>query len=125
MKIPTGHQSAHCDDFVHRHLPASEDWPRFDFSDVPAPVPYSSQLNCADYLLRSAIAAGYGERAALYYEQSCWSYEELDKKARQIARYLVTETGLKPGNRVLLRSWNNPMLAACWLGVCGDVPDKL
>ena len=30
---------------------------------------------------------------------------------------LVDDLGLHPGNRVLLRSANNPMLVACWFGV--------
>ena len=35
----------------------------------------------------------------------------------RIARVLVEDHGLVPGNRVLLRSANNPMLVACWCAV--------
>src|SRR3546814_18389343 len=35
----------------------------------------------------------------------------------RIARLLVEEEGLVPGNRVFLRGPNNAMLFACWLGV--------
>ena len=35
-------------------------------------------------------------------------------RANRIAGVLVNEMGLKPGNRVLLRSANKPMLAASW-----------
>ena len=38
-------------------------------------------------------------------------------KANRIANVLVHDMGLLPGNRVLLRAPNNPMLAACWFGV--------
>ena len=34
-----------------------------------------------------------------------------------MANLLVREMGLKPGNRVLLRGPNNPMMAAAWLAV--------
>ena len=38
-------------------------------------------------------------------------------QANRIARVLVEDMGLVPGNRVLLRGANSPMLAACWFGV--------
>jgi 2-aminobenzoate-CoA ligase len=46
-----------------------------------------------------------------------WSYRELLERANRIAHVLVEDLGLVPGNRVLLRAPNNPMLAACWFGV--------
>ena len=46
-----------------------------------------------------------------------WTYAELQAQANRIANVLVREMGLVPGNRVLLRGANNPMLAACWLAV--------
>src|SRR5204862_5677326 len=46
-----------------------------------------------------------------------WSYHELRNNANRIARVLVEDLGLVPGNRVLLRGPNNPMLAACWFAV--------
>jgi 2-aminobenzoate-CoA ligase len=46
-----------------------------------------------------------------------WSYRELRDKANRIARVLVEDLGIVPGNRVLLRGANTPMLAACWFGV--------
>jgi 2-aminobenzoate-CoA ligase len=38
-------------------------------------------------------------------------------KSNQVARVLVDEIGLVPGNRVLLRGPNNPWLVASWFGV--------
>jgi 2-aminobenzoate-CoA ligase len=38
-------------------------------------------------------------------------------KANRIANVLVKDLGIVPGNRVLLRAPNNPMMAACWFAV--------
>ena len=46
-----------------------------------------------------------------------WSYAKLRSGANRIARVLVEDLGLEPGNRVLLRAPNTPMLAACWFAV--------
>ena len=48
---------------------------------------------------------------------STWTYAELRAKANQVARVLTEDLGLVPGNRVLLRSPNNPWTVACWLGI--------
>ena len=42
---------------------------------------------------------------------------ELQEQANRIAQVLVRDMGLVPGNRVLLRAPNSPMLAACWFAV--------
>jgi 2-aminobenzoate-CoA ligase len=47
---------------------------------------------------------------------SC-TYRQLLARANQIAHVLTRDLGLVPGNRVLLRGANNPMMAACWFGV--------
>ena len=46
-----------------------------------------------------------------------WTYAELRARANQVAQVLTEDLGLVPGNRVLLRSPNNPWTVACWLGV--------
>jgi 2-aminobenzoate-CoA ligase len=45
------------------------------------------------------------------------TYTELYAQANRIANVLVRDMDLKPGNRVLLRGPNNPMMAACWFAV--------
>ena len=47
---------------------------------------------------------------------SC-TYRALLARANQIAHVLTEDLKLEPGNRVLLRAPNNPMMAACWLAV--------
>ena len=46
-----------------------------------------------------------------------WTYGELRDRANQVAQVLTEDLGLVPGNRVLLRSPNNPWTVAAWLGV--------
>ena len=41
---------------------------------------------------------------------------ELRARAERIARVLVDDLGLVPGNRVLLHGYNDPQLIACWFG---------
>jgi 2-aminobenzoate-CoA ligase len=46
-----------------------------------------------------------------------WTYAELHAQSSRIARVLVEDMGLVPGNRVLLRGPNTPAMAACWFAV--------
>ena len=46
-----------------------------------------------------------------------WTYADLQRESNRIARVLVEDLGLVPGNRVLLRAPNSPLLAACWFAV--------
>jgi len=106
---PTGHLDTFCRD----SLPPSELWPHLLVSDLA----YPPRLNCAAALLDARIAAGDGERTALLAPGIRWSYGELHAAVDRIAHVLVEDLGLVPGNRVLLRSPNTPLLAACWLAV--------
>jgi 2-aminobenzoate-CoA ligase len=74
-------------------------------------------MNAAAELLDKAVANGFGARPCLHGPHRSWSYAELLEQANRIAGMLTNDLGLVPGNRVLLRSPNNPMLAAAWLGV--------
>jgi 2-aminobenzoate-CoA ligase len=78
---------------------------------------YPPRLNCVAELLDARIAAGDGERTAVVFPGGSWSYGELHATVNRIAHALVEDLGLIPGNRVLLRGPNTPMLAACWLAV--------
>jgi 2-aminobenzoate-CoA ligase len=112
--------SAHIDRFVHDHLPPQAQMPRLLF-ELPA-LRFGAQLNCASELLDRWVEQGDGERLAVLGTAPdgapiAWSYAELQARANRIARVLVGDLGLVPGNRVLLRGANSPMLAACWFGV--------
>jgi 2-aminobenzoate-CoA ligase len=108
--------SAHLDTFCRDSLPPPELWPRMIFSGVPE-LAYPPRLNCVAELLDARIAAGDGERTAIVFPNGRWTYRELHAAVNRIAHVLVEDLGLTPGNRVLLRGPNTPMLAACWLAV--------
>ena len=75
-------------------------------------------MNCATELLTGAIARGQGDRVAVRSTEGiAWTYRELEARANRIARVLVEDMGVVPGNRVLLRGPNSPMMAACWFGI--------
>ena len=112
--------SAHIDRFVRDRVPPPEQLPRLLF-DLPG-LQFAAQLNCATELLDRWVAQGDGARLAVLGAAPDgspirWSYAELQAQANRIANVLVNDLGLVPGNRVLLRGANSPMLAACWFGV--------
>lgn len=108
-------KSAHVDTFAARNLPPREQWPEFLF-DSPE-LQFPEQLNCATELLDRWVERGQGDRLCVQGQGVRWSYADLQAQSNRIARVLVEDMGLVPGNRVLLRGANSPMLAACWFGV--------
>ena len=108
-------RSAHVDTFTRDHLPPPEQWP--DYLLTRPEFGYPEQLNAATQLLDRHILEGNGDRRCVLGEREVWSYADLHTRANKIAHVLVDDLGVKPGNRVLLRGPNNPMLAACWFAV--------
>jgi 2-aminobenzoate-CoA ligase len=108
--------SAHVDSFARDRLPPREQWPDLVF-ELPE-LKYPERLNAATELLRGALDRGFGDRIAVRTPTGlAWTYRELDAQASRIANLLAGEMGVVPGNRVLLRGPNTPMMAACWLAV--------
>ncbi|HJP68937.1 MAG TPA: AMP-binding protein [Sphingomicrobium sp.] len=99
------------DSFVKDRLPASELLPQFRF-ELPE-LKYPEQLNATAELLN----CGAPDALAIINDHGCWSYAELLSFSGRIARMLVDEYGLVPGNRVLLRGPNSYTMFAAWLGV--------
>jgi 2-aminobenzoate-CoA ligase len=108
-------ETAHLDTFARDHLPPRDQWPEFLY-DLPE-LQYPATLNCAAELLDATVAKGLGDRPAIVTPQRRVTYAELLAEANRIANVLLSELGLVPGNRVLLRGFNNDVMAACWLGV--------
>ena len=108
--------TAHVDTFCADHLPPSELLPVRDWTRIPE-LGLPPRLNCAAELLDQAVAGGIGERPVFKYPGGVWTYRQLMETSNRIANVLVNDLGVIPGNRVLLRGPNNPMLAACWFGV--------
>jgi len=115
-KPPGGVPTAHVDTFARKLLPPAELWPKFDYSAAHLRG-YPDRLNAGATLIDSAVAAGFGSKPVFHYGDGTWSFAHLQDRANRIARVLVEDYGLVPGNRVLLRSANTPMVAACWLAV--------
>jgi 2-aminobenzoate-CoA ligase len=108
--------TAHVDSFARDHLPAPEAQPEFLF-ELPE-LQFPARLNCATELLDRHVKEGRGDRRCVSAPGGpSWTYADLQRKADAIAHVLVAECGLVPGNRVLLRAANKPMLVACWFAV--------
>ena len=109
-------ESAHVDTFARDHLPPISRQPEFIY-ELPE-LQFPERLNCASELLDRHIAEGRGDRPCLRAPGGLyWTYADLQRHANRIANVLVHELGLVPGNRVLLRAANKPMLVACWFAV--------
>jgi 2-aminobenzoate-CoA ligase len=107
--------TAHLDTFARDNLPPRSLWPEFRF-DLPE-LQYPGRMNCATELLDKPVTRGHGHRIALRSAEGECTYTQLFTQANRLANVLVREMGIKPGNRVLLRGPNNPMMAACWFAV--------
>lgn len=104
------------DTFARDHLPPAELWPTLEFT-TPL-LQYPERLNAAVEIIDAAVATYGPDRAALRTpDGTVWTYGELLARANQVAHVLVDDLGLASGNRVLLRSPNNPWSVAAWLGV--------
>ena len=112
---PTG-RSAHVDPFCREQLPPMELWPTLDFGTLPE-LQYPPQLNCATELLDRMVDAGHADRTAFLFPGGRWTYRDVLEMSNRIANVLVDDLGVVPGNRVLLRGPNSPMMVACWFGV--------
>ena len=102
------HRSAHVDTFARDHLPPREQWP--DFLLERPELRYPARLNAAVELLDATVAAGHGERVALRTDAATCTYRQLQAQVDRICRVLVEDLALVPGNRVLLRGPNSPMM---------------
>ncbi len=61
------------------------------------------------------VRKGFGDHTALIGNGRHRTYKELTDWSNRIAHALVEDYGVKPGNRILIRSANNPAMVACWL----------
>jgi 2-aminobenzoate-CoA ligase len=108
--------SAHVDTFCRDRLPPEHAWPQFLF-DLPD-VQYPPRLNCAVELIdRTCARVGDDAPCLLAPSGERWTYGAAREMSDRVARHLTESEGIVPGNRVLLRGPNNPLLVICWLGV--------
>lgn len=107
MLGPTGH----VDTFARDRLPPADQWPEFRLEGFD----YPEYVNAAVELTDRMVEKGFGDHVALIGNGRQRTYKELTDWSNRIAHALVEDYGVKPGNRVLIRSANNPAMVACWL----------
>ncbi|UPQ78786.1 AMP-binding protein [Flavobacterium azooxidireducens] len=100
------------DNFAHESLPSIDLQPTYLQG-----LHENEMLNCVERLLDTHIKNGSGNVPCLRTFKKTWTYQDLFEKANQIANVLVDDLGLQSGNRVLIRSANNPMMVALWFGI--------
>lgn len=103
--------SAHVDTFTRDNLPPFDQWPVINLDGFQ----YPDHLNCAVELTDRLVEKGFGDHTALIGNGRRRTYKELSDWTNRLAHALVEDYGVKPGNRVLIRSANNPAMVACWL----------
>ncbi|MCV0394570.1 MAG: AMP-binding protein [Rhizobiaceae bacterium] len=105
--------SSHVDTFSRDNLPPPHLWP-----DLPLTgFDYPDYINVGYELTGRMVERGFGDNTALIGNGRSRTYKELHDWTNRLAHALVEDYGLKPGNRVLIRSANNPAMVAAWLAV--------
>ena len=108
-------RSAHIDTFARDHLPTPDLLPDFLFT-LPE-LHYPDRLNCVTAFVDAWLAAGHGDCDCLISQTERLSYAGLAERVNRIANVLTRDLGVVPGNRVLLRGPNSPMMVAAYFAV--------
>src|SRR6516165_9700924 len=103
--------TAHIDTFARDNQPPLNQWPDLLLGDFR----YPNELNAAVELTDRMVDRGLADHVALIGNGRRRTYKELSDWTNRIAHALVEDYGVRPGNRVLVRSANNPAMVACWL----------
>jgi 2-aminobenzoate-CoA ligase len=103
--------TAHVDTFARDNLPPPDLQPDYLLDRFQ----YPERLNAAVELTDRMVERGFGDHVALIGNGRRRTYKELADWSNRVAHALVENYGVKPGNRVLIRSANNPAMVACWL----------
>jgi len=111
MQTTTLGPSGHLDSFARDNLPSEAEWPDLLMDGFA----YPEWLNSGAELTDRMVDRGFGDNTALIGNGRSRTYKELTDWSNRIAHALVDDYAVKPGNRVLIRSANNPAMVACWL----------
>jgi 2-aminobenzoate-CoA ligase len=103
--------SSHIDNFARENLPEEKLQPTYNLKDFK----YPETLNVGFELTNAMVEKGFGDNIALIGNGRRRTYKELTDWTNRLAWALVDNYNVKPGNRVLIRSANNPAMVACWL----------
>ena len=105
--------TGHLDTFARENLPPREQWPVI-LDGHPA-YRYPERLNCVGPLLDRWVAEGHGDAPCLFSPAGNQTYGELQARVNRLCNVLVQDLGMVPGNRLFLRSANNPWMVAAYL----------
>jgi 2-aminobenzoate-CoA ligase len=108
-------KTGHVDTFARDNLPPRAQWPEFKF-DLPE-LQYPEQINCVTEWVDRWVTGGQGGRSCLLSPTETLTYTQLHERVNRIANVLTRDLGMVPGNRVLLRAANNPMMVAAYFAV--------
>jgi len=111
MTLQSLGRSGHTDTFTRDNLPPSQQWPMIPLNGFH----YPEELNAGVELTDTMVKRGFGDHVALIGNGRRRTYKELSDWTNRIAHALTEDFGVKPGNRILVRSANNPAMVACWL----------
>ncbi len=103
--------SGHVDSFSRENLPPADQMPDFLLEGFD----YPDWLNAGYELTDAMVKKGFGDHTALIGNGRQRTYKELTDWTNRLAHVLVEDYGVKPGNRVLIRSANNPAMVAVWI----------
>jgi len=110
-----GRTTGHIDTFAQDRLPPRDRMPELLYD---AQLQYPDRINAATYFVDRHVRRGArNDRCIVLHNGGVWTYADLFEKSNRIAHVLVDDFAIEPGNRVLLRAPNSPMLAACWFAV--------
>lgn len=104
--------SIQTDRFVHDRLPPRSAWPVMTY---PTDSLQGDQpLNLVHRLFDMALQAAWADQPLFRSSDTCLTYRQANLLVNQYAHTLV-QTGLVPGNRVLIRGTNSIGFALSWL----------
>ncbi len=103
--------TAHTDTFARDNLPPFDSWPDLLTEKFDYPI----HINIGYELTDAMVDKGFGDHTALIGNDRRRTYKELTDWTNRLARVLVEDHKIQPGNRILIRSANNPAMVACWL----------
>lgn len=103
--------SAHEDTFARDNLPPQDTWPDLLLDGFD----YPERLNAGAELTDAMVAKGFSDYTALIGNGRQRTYKELTDWTNRLAHVMVEDLGVRPGNRIIIRSANNPAMVACWL----------
>jgi 2-aminobenzoate-CoA ligase len=99
---------------LYQHLSPQKNWGERVYN-LPE-LQYPARVNAYSVLLDGNIAAGRAGCTAIHFQGQTITYGELHSWVNRLGNALQKK-GIGPGDRVMLRGWNNPATVAAWLAI--------